>query len=64
MAINKEIGNSELVCRHCNRRFNNLHGLLIHLGLAITKVESFEEIGIINNERARVKELWEEYSKR
>ena len=50
----------ELVCKHCKRRFEDLHGLRIHLGIARKKAGSFEEIRKIDEEIARVKKLWKE----
>ena len=51
---------NELVCKHCERRFEDLHGLRTHLGIARKKAGSFEEIRKIDEEIARVKKLWRE----
>lgn len=51
---------NELVCKHCKKRFEDLHGLQTHLGIVRKKAESFEEIGKIDEERARVRKLWKE----
>ena len=60
MVISEDMKDNELVCKHCKKRFEDLHGLQTHLGIVRKKAESFEEIGKIDEERARVRKLWKE----
>jgi hypothetical protein len=60
MVISGDMKDNELVCKHCKKRFEDLHGLQTHLGIVRKKAESFEEIRKIDEERARVRKLWKE----
>ena len=60
MVISEDMKDNELVCKHCKKRFEDLHGLQTHLGIVRKKAESFEEIKKIDEERARVRKLWKE----
>ena len=60
MVISGDMKDNELVCKHCKKRFEDLHGLQTHLGIVRKNAESFEEIRKIDEERARVKKLWKE----
>ena len=51
---------TELTCKHCERRFKNLHGLRIHLGKVRKKAGSFDELRKIDTEIVRVTKLWRE----
>ncbi|MEA3323546.1 MAG: hypothetical protein U9Q37_00155 [Euryarchaeota archaeon] len=51
---------NELICKHCQKRFKNLHGLQIHLGKARKKAGSLDELRKIDEEIVRVTKAWRE----